>query len=334
MVGGLHISTIDQISWQIYTLGFNCVRLQWSLEMYYQNPPLPYQAVAAMPELAGTPALDVYIEVVNALAKYNIMVIIDNHVSDAIWCCGTQDGNGLWYTSSYSEEMWIEAWKGMVRVFQNQPFVIGADLRNELRVTSVNGFVRTPTWGSGNANTDWQIAASKVSREIQAINPNLLILIQGINYGQRLEGARNNPIRLNVPNKLVYCAHDYSWFHNEIDWSNQAEATYQQYKEKLDSRWGFVFLESNQPYTAPMWVSEIGTSHNAQGMTFYWSSILRYISENDLNFAVWPIDGTQSRGEGREFGAEEIFGVLNVTWNGVAYWPHYNSIYEIMNKKK
>jgi len=159
-------------------------------------------------------------------------------------------------------------------------------------------------------------------------------LIQGINYGQRLEGARNNPIRLNVPNKLVYCAHDYSWFHNEIDWSNQAEATYQQYKEKLDSRWGFVFLESNQPYTAPMWVSEIGTSHNAQGMTFYWSSILRYISENDLNFAVWPIDGTQSRGEGREFGAEEIFGVLNVTWNGVAYWPHYNSIYEIMNKKK
>jgi hypothetical protein len=26
------------------------------------------------------------------------MVILDNHSSDAMWCCKITDGNGLWYT--------------------------------------------------------------------------------------------------------------------------------------------------------------------------------------------------------------------------------------------
>jgi len=85
VVGGLHVATIAEISNQIASLGFNCVRLQWSLEMYYNNPPVPYSAVVAMPELAGAKALDAYMLVVQTLAEYNIMTIIDNHVSDANW---------------------------------------------------------------------------------------------------------------------------------------------------------------------------------------------------------------------------------------------------------
>jgi len=60
VVGGLHISTLDQIASQIASLGFNCVRLQWSLELYWNNPVVGAEAVQAMPHLIGAKALDVY----------------------------------------------------------------------------------------------------------------------------------------------------------------------------------------------------------------------------------------------------------------------------------
>jgi len=60
VVGGLHVSTLDQIASQIAGLGFNCVRLAWSLELYWNNPEVGAEAVTAMPELLGARGLDVY----------------------------------------------------------------------------------------------------------------------------------------------------------------------------------------------------------------------------------------------------------------------------------
>jgi len=335
VVGGLHVATIAEISNQIASLGFNCVRLQWSLEMYYNNPPVPYSAVVAMPELAGAKALDAYMLVVQTLAEYNIMTIIDNHVSDANWCCDWRDRNGLWYTDNYPEEMWFDAWKGMTELFRNVPMAVAVDLRNELRPAIVDGTARIPSWGTGDVLTDWQIAANKAANEILAINPNLLVIVQGIYSGKSLTGVVDHPIVLSVPNKLVYSTHDYKWFHPTINWNDESERVYRRYKRTLDKWWGFI-LEENQPYTAPIWVGEFGTGHDAGSLNYWWKCLLRYMKENDLYFAYWPIDGTQSRGDGREFGAEEGYGILNTTWNGVAYQPHYESILDVMqaNPKK
>ena len=37
------------------------------------------------------------------------MVILNNHVSSATWCCNERDGEGLWYTHEYSEDAWANA---------------------------------------------------------------------------------------------------------------------------------------------------------------------------------------------------------------------------------
>jgi endoglucanase len=37
------------------------------------------------------------------------MVILNNHMSDAGWCCGNDDNNGMWYNDNYSEKMWLNA---------------------------------------------------------------------------------------------------------------------------------------------------------------------------------------------------------------------------------
>jgi hypothetical protein len=34
------------------------------------------------------------------LSLQGLMVVLDNHSSDAMWCCNMTDGNGLWCAAS------------------------------------------------------------------------------------------------------------------------------------------------------------------------------------------------------------------------------------------
>ena len=48
--------------------------------------------------------MEVFDETVHSLANAGVMVVLNNHISDAIWCCGEDDGNGLWHNENYSDE--------------------------------------------------------------------------------------------------------------------------------------------------------------------------------------------------------------------------------------
>jgi len=43
------------------------------------------------------------------LTKFGIAVILNNHISDAGWCCNDFDENGLWHNNHYSTDQWIGA---------------------------------------------------------------------------------------------------------------------------------------------------------------------------------------------------------------------------------
>jgi len=74
-----------------------------------------------------------------------LLVILDNHTSDAIWCCSISDGNGLWYTEQWPEEAWLAGWSLMARRYANSSTVIGAGLRNEPRPVMFPG--QSGSWG-------------------------------------------------------------------------------------------------------------------------------------------------------------------------------------------
>lgn len=67
-----------------------------------------------------------------------LMVILDNHSSDAMWCCGLDDGNGLWYTATWTEQQWLAGWALVARRYVNTTSVIGMGLRNEPRPTFIS----------------------------------------------------------------------------------------------------------------------------------------------------------------------------------------------------
>ncbi|CAJ1405628.1 unnamed protein product [Effrenium voratum] len=206
---GLDTQPIQAFSDRIAALGFNCVRLPFSLEMVLRNTTVPNpEALAANPELLGLSPIQVFDKTVEALTKAGLLVVLNNHVSSAGWCCSGSDGEGLWYTERFSEEDWLRGLRLMTRRYKGDARVMGFDLRNEVRADGI----RLPTWGSGDPWTDWAIAAVKGAREVLRERPDLLIVVSGIHFGMRLSEVPSRPVHEEVPelrNRTVYTTHFY-----------------------------------------------------------------------------------------------------------------------------
>lgn len=67
------------------------------------------------------------------MGKYNVMVILDNHLTKPGWCCGNDDGNGFFGDTFFDPATWISGLTYMATDFKNEGNVVGMSLRNELR---------------------------------------------------------------------------------------------------------------------------------------------------------------------------------------------------------
>ena len=305
---GLELAHVDDIAEIVAAMGFNSVRLPFSLEMVEQTTPVASSVVAANPEMEGLTPIEVMDAVIDALAEAGVVVILDNHSSEAVWYSAT---NGLWYTDAYPESVWISTWEDLAWRYQDHPAVVGFDLRNELRGGA--------TWG-GAPETDWKAAANRAADAVHAIDDTKLIVLAGINYGSDFSGVYSDPLSLGVSGRLVYSPHDYMWFHGDIQ-------SYSDLAIDLGNWWGFLLVE-DQPYTAPLWVGEFGTCNNEPGCADetgqsgrWFATMIAYLDAGDIDWAYWPLNGTMARGEegsGREYGAVDWYGVLDGTWGSPA----------------
>jgi endoglucanase len=303
VVGGLDKASLQTIVHEIRTMGFNSVRLPWANQVLESNPLVPDYALQANPELKGKRALDVMDAVITALAAENLMVILDNHVSRADWCCDDKDGNGLWYNRDYPEVQWILNWQTIAWRFAGEPHVIGVALRNELRSGA--------DWGSADPSQDWHAAAERGGDAVLSINPRLLIFVEGPSYSTQFEKVGSLPVRLKVPHRLVYSPHDYSW-------SQPVPMSYEELRDNLDERWGYL-AQGKAP--TPIWIGEVGTCQDTQacaGAGFWFPWLVRYIQERGFAWAYWPLNGTQSSGAGRTFGRPETYGLLSPDYRLIA----------------
>jgi endoglucanase len=319
VVAGLQSQTAASIARQIRSMGFNSVRLPFSNQLVEEDPVVDAKLLAAEPSLKGRHALEILDVVIEALAFEGLVVILDDHVSRADWCCSDTDGNGLWYADGYPEAAWLADWKTIVQRYRSQPAVVGVELRNELRKATVGGVARTPTWADGVAATDWRAAATRGAEAVLSANPDLLVVVEGLAYATDLTGAYNQPIQLSKPERLVWAAHDYAWFHN-------GTATYDQLHTDLGNQWGFLLVQGKS-YTAPVWVSEFGVAHTAAGVSSDWFLWIRqYLAGADIDWAYWALNGTQATGTSRTWGAAEGYGILDLSWSQPAYAAHQSAL--------
>src|SRR6185437_9774845 len=121
---------------------------------------------AKNPDLVGKTPLQVMDAVIAGARRHGLSVILDRHRPDS----GAQ--SELWYTSAWSEQRWIADWRSLADRYADDPTVIGMDLHNEPHGEAC--------WGCGDAWRDWAAAATRAGNAVLAVNPKLLILVEGI----------------------------------------------------------------------------------------------------------------------------------------------------------
>ncbi|MFE2928812.1 glycoside hydrolase family 5 protein [Streptomyces goshikiensis] len=295
-------------------LGLNSIRLPFSNEMLRTSAPVPDAAVAANPALRGRTPLQVYDAVVAALTDAGFAVILNNHTGTTRWCCGL-DGNERW-NSGRSTAQWADDWVFLARRYRDNPRVVGADLYNEVR----RDVFDDPNWGLGDGH-DWHAAAQEAAdRILTEANPNLLIVIEGINWtGIPVDGFAHGrpaltPVRtlshtLAVSHKLVYAAHFYGYtgpHHSgatgigETSDLRYQDMTPAQLEQTLYEQAFFVSAETGTHFTAPVWISEFGIGADETGAKprAWFENLTGYLTRADADFAYWPLVGWSTTAQG------------------------------------
>ncbi|MFF5446418.1 glycoside hydrolase family 5 protein [Streptomyces sp. NPDC012888] len=291
-----------------HRLGLNSIRLPYSNEMIRTTAPVPDSAVAANPALRGRTPLQVFDAVVAALAADGFAVILNNHTITTRWCCGV-DGNERWNTAQ-STRQWADDWVFMARRYRSEPRVVGADLYNEVR----RNVWDDPNWGLGD-DRDWHAAAQEAAdRILTEANPELLVVIEGINWtGIPVDGfphgrptltpARDLSHTLVRSGKLVYSAHFYGYTGpNHSGATGIGETSDPRYQDLsraelhqvLTDQAFFVSGEGGgRHFTAPVWVSEfgIGADETNPAPRAWFANMADELIGADADFAYWPLVG-------------------------------------------
>ncbi|KAJ5706629.1 hypothetical protein N7488_006430 [Penicillium malachiteum] len=299
--GGLEVRHRDEIARLIRALGFNSVRLPYADELVHRNPLVNQSKIAANLDLIidglSPPALDVYHAVVESLTAAGLLVIVNNHITTATWCCGINpcdlDWSNSWFGGELicpvpqTEERWIRNWETIMRPLVSNELVLGADLRNEVR-----GLWGTMHWG------DWVTAAERASERLLTLNPNWLMIVEGISSANDLSGVRSRPVRLSVADRVVYSAHVYKW----SGWgslSTFSGRTYEGFTEEMRKNWAYLIEED----IAPVWVGEIGTSESpSEGDKNYWRHLMRALGTVDASWGYWALNARKAWGEWESYG--------------------------------
>jgi endoglucanase len=151
---------------QIKAYGYNTIRIPFSNQMWESDPKPGSNTISQCSACQGKHSRDILALIINYAGSIGLHVILDNHRSDA---GNSAESNGLWYTSSYSEQSWINDWVNIQHwvhgIQQTQgsadtvtvndtasdgyPTVLGFDLRNEPHTPSRTAYTAAATWGSG-----------------------------------------------------------------------------------------------------------------------------------------------------------------------------------------
>ncbi len=304
VVHGLWTRDYKDLLNQVKSLNYNTLRLPYSDDIFKPGtvPDSIDFSSGKNADLRGLTSLQVMDHIVGYAGSIGLRVILDRHRPDA------SAQSALWYTSSVSETTWIADLKALASRYAGNPAVVGIDLHNEPHDPAC--------WGCGDTSIDWRLAAERAGDAVLSVNPDLLIFVEGIQtyhgdsgwWGGNLEGAGTYPVRLSVPGRLVYSAHDYAtsvadqtWFHDPSFPANLPQV--------WDRFWGYLFTQN----VAPVWVGEFGTTLQS-GIDQQWlASLVKYLGStaqhggDSFQWTFWSLNPNSG----------DTGGILNDDWTTV-----------------
>ncbi len=279
---GLWKRDYQEMLGQIKQLGYNLIRLPYSVEALRSSQVSGIDfSIGSNKQLEGKTPIEIMDAIVEEAQRQDLLILLDSHrLND-------KQIPELWYGDGYTEADWINTWLQLAQRYKNQANVIGADLKNEPHGKA--------SWGTDDLATDWRLAAERAGNAIGKINPNWLIVVEGVEknvpgqylahhwQGGNLEGVLKYPVRLSVRHKLVYSPHEYGPGVYDMPYFSDKK-----FPQNLVHRWqiGFNYISSQK--RAPILVGEFGGRLNDNEKETIWlNKFVKYIDKKNLSFAFW-----------------------------------------------
>lgn len=292
----------------IKAMGFNCVRMPFSGDTFRPGKVVNGINTAVVDNhdfiLSGDPTKPDEVVFKSAAVcmglildyaqELGLLVVLDHHRRAAgAGADGAPTGSG------YTTADWHATWVQVATLFGSRPNVIGADLHNEPHDLA---------WSA------WATQAEACAAALHAVAPHWLVFVEGVgayngeNYwwGGALQGVRDRPVVLGVPDKLVYSPHEYgqsvgqqTWLRYDggsipAGWPNNLPAVFR-------NAWGFIAEEG----IAPLWIGEFGgkfgrnndtgavdpsTSPHGTYEAEWLAQLEGYIGQHGISFAYWSLN--------------------------------------------
>lgn len=349
---GLWSADADELLSSVADHGINCIRIPVSTEllMSWMNG-TPLECVgfnaANSPDYSFNPdfvdtdgetmdSWGVFKVLLQKMKRYGIKCIVDVH-SPASHNSG--HNYNLWYHepaaadadnmaitadgTKVTTEMWIESLVWLADQYKNDDTLIAYDLKNEPHGKRGYSGSSCPEdmakWDGSTDENNWAYAATVCGKSILEVNPNALILIEGVEqypktengntydtpdlwnapasqspwhggwWGGNLRGVRDYPVDFgsaSMNSQIVYSPHDYgpsvyaqTWF--DKDFTTQT---------LLDDYWYDTWAYVNAEDIAPLLIGEWG-GHMDDGKNQKWMELLRdYMVENHINHTFWCLN--------------------------------------------
>lgn len=311
--------------------GFNLMRVPMSTQILLQwknNDPDPYMVKInewKNPELTvegiegGTPkySFDIWNMAVDWCRENGIKIMIDIHSA-------TTASNGhqmpLWYDSNYSTDDWLEALSWVAEYYKDDDTIIAIDLKNEPH--GKNDGQGMAIWNDSTDENNWKYAAERGAAAVLEQNPNLLVMVEGIEvypkfekgmdwdspavdyahyddpdaqafygawWGGNFRGARDYPVDLGkYQSQLVYSPHDYGPLVWEQEWFKKDFTRETLLEDYWYDTWAYLVEENISPLLMGEWGGFIDETHDPTGDNTKWLTILRdYMIEKHIHHTFW-----------------------------------------------
>jgi endoglucanase len=293
----------------------------------------------ANPELLNLNSLQIFDRTLELAQANGMKVLLDMHSAEA-------DNSGhvypLWTHGVFTETDFYNAWTWIAERYKNNDTLVAYDLKNE---PHGKAFSETSyaIWNDSSAPNNWKRVAQEAATRILAINPNVLILIEGIEsypkdgvnwtsrtpadyhntwWGGNLRGVTQFPVTVaGHQDQIMYSPHDYGPSVYEQPWfyAGFSKATL------IRDAWYDNWLYIHDKGIAPLLIGEWGGFMDA-GRNEVWMRALRdMMIEKKMHHTFWCLNPNSGDTGG-------LIGNDWLTWDEAKYNLVKPSLWQLGNK--
>jgi endoglucanase len=311
---GLWSANLTEVTKGMADRGINIVRVPISTQLLLEwkngQATVPSGVnTYANPELVGKTSLEVFDAFLALCERFGIKVMLDLHSAEA-------DNSGhnhpVWWKGTITTENFYQGWEWVTTRYRANDTLIAMDLKNEPH--GAQNETPRAKWDNTTDADNWKHVAETAAKRILAINPNVLVLVEGIQtyprpgstwsspntnpdlspnfyntwWGGNLRGVADNPVNLGAnQDQLVYSPHDYGPLVFDQPWFQKPFTKASLTTDVWDPNWLFIHKQNIAPLLIGEWGGRLGQDERQDR----WMTALRdTIVEHKLHQTFWVLN--------------------------------------------